>query len=221
MLLGSRNTTKSKWLRCGLVASIVLVLGGVLGMTACSSVTPPLKVTHLSQSEKDRRSAADLLKSWEAVASQFPNAVKPVEPRVRYVTLQEWPKADADCLTAHGFPATVGTGGAVAQHVVGGQEEAASIAAYQCQAMYPLDPQFNEPLNKSQLSFLYAYFIDKLTPCLTSAGYSIASPPSLQTFESSYNSKAAWSPYLSVPATDTNWDQTNKKCPQSPSGLYG
>ncbi|WP_394769485.1 hypothetical protein [Lacisediminihabitans sp.] len=136
--------------------------------------------------------------------------------------MSEWPKADADCLTAHGSPAVASRDGGVSQHVLPGQEERAAIAGYECEALYPVDPQFNEPLNKSQLAFLYAYFVDRLSPCVKSAGYSVARPPSLHSFEESYGSSESWSPYLSVSEpTSEKWTALNRRCPQFPSGLYG
>jgi hypothetical protein len=201
-------------------------MGALSGLTGCSTAAPhaqPPKLAAMSSTEKDRLNAVHLNESWTELVSQFPNAEKPnpVPTRVRYVTLDDWPQANASCLTDQGFAATVSPDGGVGTHVAPGQEEASALATYVCDVEYPIDPKFNEPLVKSQLAYLYSYYVSELTPCLQKAGFSVPDAPSLQTFEDTYNSSNPWAPYAEVKVSGDKMTRINKECPQTPTGLYG
>lgn len=205
----------------GIAITIAMTLGG------CTPAPPPpaVKIDRLSSSERAASTATGLDAAWNEIASQFPNLERPMTNLIRYVNLQEWPRAKADCLTAAGFPSEVDDDGGVSSHVAGAQASALALADFQCQAEYPLDPTFETPLNRSQLKFLYFYFTKTLTLCLEDAGFSVSPAPSFASFEDGYDSASSWTPYSTVPKQSeegkTTWAEVNKQCPQVPTGLYG
>ncbi|AWB90093.1 hypothetical protein C2138_11565 [Salinibacterium hongtaonis] len=191
-----------------------------LAMVGCAPAEEVPVVPELTSGEESALTTAALDEHWAAILAEFPNAVRPVVDKIRFVTLDEWPTVSAKCRTDEGFPAS-GEGGGVSQHVPEGQEEATEIATYRCAAKYPVDPRFTVALNDSQMSFLYKYFLDTLTPCLEDEGYEIAQAPSFQSFSSSFGTADGWTPYSDVMSTVEDWEELNAKCPQDPERLYG
>lgn len=205
---------------CGIATVIAMTLSGCTP----TPTEPPVRVSKLSDTTKAALTKTKLDESWNAVQGQYPGLKRPELKVVRYVDLQEWPKAKADCLTEAGFPSVVSDDGGVSSSVSGAQASAIAIADFQCESMYPLDPTFDVPLNTSQLRFLYHYFTKTLTPCLERAGYTVPSAPSLASFEDAYDSAKSWTPYSTVSTSDNGnmtWSEVNKLCPQVPTGLYG
>jgi hypothetical protein len=215
MKLG-RNAFSSAWMLSAIFGLLLFFLVGCV-----PSPSPEVSIKALTSAEKTQLQAKYLADRWRELTLQFPDATKPDSVLVRYVTLSEWPQAYATCVTALGFPAQVSEDGGVTGGASKEQGQAAAVAQYTCDAEYPLDPRFNQPLNNSQLDYLYSYFVDKLSPCLKKAGYSIRSAPSLQTFRDEYATAKSWSPYADVNAGGDAWAKINKRCPQNPSGLYG
>ncbi len=72
------------------------------------------------------------------------------------------------------------------------------------------------PLTDERLSKLYDFLLDQ-RDCLIAEGYSIAEPPSRETFISGYTSGSPWIPYTELPVLGAEeFFELEKKCPQSP-----
>lgn len=198
-----------------------LVMCAGSSLAGCAQQVPRVQVHQLSKVERARLERTYLMSEWAKLEEKYPKVVKPQVKLQRYVSLDEWAVEDAKCLSSLGFPATVNVDGGVSGAISPSQHEAEAVAQYACDVEFPLDPRFNRPLNDSQLQYLYSYFTGKLIPCLKKAGYSIRTPPSLQTFEDQYSTDKNWSPYDDVSVSGVVWSNLNQKCPQSPSGLYG
>jgi hypothetical protein len=75
------------------------------------------------------------------------------------------------------------------------------------------------PMTGEEISELYGYYVEDLTPCLTRRGYRVDDPPSRDVFVKNYY-EGVWSPYLNVdPPTESEWDEINRECPQDPDDV--
>ena len=190
---------------------------GTVEPTPQSSAAAPVS----SGSEQDQLDGY-----WGFVTSQFPNAVRPEVARIRFVTPEEWPQTQADCLHESGFPDVVvlPDGGIEPEGLTDAQMESYLMARYTCTAMYPIDPKFTAPLTPEQIGAVYDYYLDDLIPCLEAEGYAVPEPPSRALFLDTYLTDQ-WQPYTEV-FTGANVSQdefyrVSQKCPQWPSDLYG
>lgn len=97
--------------------------------------------------------------------------------------------------------------------VASGQQTMAAAVIEACRAGLRLPPY--EPPTRDQLTRLYYDLVDTRA-CLEGEGYTIAEPPTLDTFIDSYTTGDAWSPYLSLPDTLTagEWGHVERVCPQ-------
>ncbi|PWB96435.1 hypothetical protein DF220_00185 [Salinibacterium hongtaonis] len=156
------------------------------------------------------------------MVSQHPNAQRPDVELIRYVQPNESASAQADCLIAAGFVNTTVTpdGGVVTDFGSAAQAEPFAIAGYTCRVQYPLDPKYTAPLTNAEVMFIYDYFVEELTPCLESEGFSVTAAQSRGKFAETYESGTAWHPYEGViESTTTNeqWWSINARCPQMPT----
>ena len=94
-----------------------------------------------------------------------------------------------------------------------------SLGRYICEAEFPVDPSFYNPLNESQLKYLYYYMAHTLRSCLSAEGFEIDDPPSEQQFIENYDRNGGWQPFADVP--DQSRERLERECPQIPEGIYG
>lgn len=194
-------------------------------LTGCASGEPTLpSPPQLSEQEKNAAYSDQLDQSWQRAASEFPDAERPEVEFVRFIDQAEWAEVIVACLVDQGVDAKVsndGQGGYESQGVVG-QELSMAIAAYVCDAEYPVDPSLNQPLTDAELDYLYNYFVDVLNPCLEREGIDVIEPPSRQAFKDSLLSPDSWTPYLAVDIRgQEEWNRINRACPQAVPGLRG
>lgn len=211
--------------------SIVAVFACIamsIAISGCTSAPEPEPLASSGTSSQSATSTPFSLQqyqddSWERVTSRFPSAVRPEVSFERFVTLDDWPVARAECLSEQGFAVEVGENGGLSGRVATEQEEAFAIARYVCDVRFPSDPKFTAPLDDAQLTLLYTYFTTDLVPCLEAEGYELQQPPSLSVFKDSYYSDQNWSPYNDVMAVlgDRSFNEIDAKCPQLPGNLYG
>ena len=184
------------------------------GLVGCSSPQTPPPRTVLTESEQQ-----DLIEDARAQAesellARYPSAAIPAVALVRVVEDSEWLDVYAQCLTDAGFPATV-QGDSLNVRIAAGQEEPQAVAYYVCQAKYPVRPE--APLSDPEISYLYHYYVNSLTPCLEAEGFAIPDPPSKQQFTDDYLADVFWTPYDYVSGSNEDvWDKLNDVCPQSP-----
>ncbi|MBX9717621.1 MAG: hypothetical protein K2X36_02115 [Microbacteriaceae bacterium] len=204
-------------------ASVVTVLAVVLSLAACSSELRPPELPDYSAAELEAQTAADNQRALDDLLRDFPDAEVPDVERVRLVSLEEWPLAMAECLSAEGFGA-VAEGGGLSASAPFGQELPYAIAYYVCSVEYPIDPRVMVPLVEDQIRYLYDYYTQVMTPCLEAEGYEVPEPPSRQTFVSTYGQPGSWAPYTFVTeavSSQEEWDRVNRLCTQTPAELFG
>lgn len=150
--------------------------------------------------------------------------VWPEVDRIRYVSLDEAPHAQADCLTNQGFPASVGTDGSMTIRGSAEQESAQAEATYICALQYPMDLKYSQAFTRDQFRTFFAYYRDELIPCLQGQGLDVAPLPSEETFvEGNAMETAPWTPYDSLNLENIDVNKLNDVCPPTPSEelLYG
>ena len=201
---------------------LVVAALALSALTACAPSAPePPKLDELSSAELEEQAALDLDRWRAKYLGAFPDAELPVVERVRFITNDEWPQMMADCLTEAGFAATAIQDGLSAS-APQGQELPFGLAAYTCNAQYPVNPREFMELNEDQIRYLYDYYTQVATPCLEELGFTdLPEPPSRQSYVSSY--PGSWSIYdaISGIATEEEWVEANRLCPQTPKVLYG
>lgn len=201
------------------VASVLIVMS----LSACSSKVELPDLPDYSAMELEAQTAADNQRALDDLLRDFPDAEVPDVERVRLVSLEEWPLAMAECLSAEGFGAVAEDGGLSASAPFG-QELPYAIAYYVCSVEYPIDPRVMVPLVEDQIRYLYDYYTQVMTPCLEAEGYEVPEPPSRQTFVSTYGQPGSWAPYTLVTeavSSQEEWDRINRLCTQTPVELYG
>lgn len=173
--------------------AVAIIVGMTLLVASCggkqyvtSTSTPSAKATSaIAQSE----GAAPPLA--EQVAKQFALTKLPRVTAVRTVSQDELSGVMNQCIVGKGFPGMTGD-------VPADQTTSWHLAIYECAAMYPINPRYQQPFSKQQLDVLYTYYEGTLVPCLLSRGLSPAHPPSHATFISAVGTSAMYSPYNSV-----------------------
>jgi hypothetical protein len=208
------------------MASLTVAVAVIVGVGGCTGAEPgPPPPPQLSEQEVDAAYAEFLDQSWQRVESAFPDAERPDVDLVRFIDQSEWAEVIVACLVEQGVDAKVsndGQGGYESQGVVG-QELSMAIAAYVCDAKYPVDPSLTQPLTDAELDYVYDYFVNVLNPCLEREGIEVTEPPSRQAFKDSLLTVDSWTPYLAVlenPGQD-EWTRLNRVCPQAAPGLRG
>lgn len=200
--------------------ALVSLLATVAG---CSSSPRPPELPDYSAAELEAQTAADNQRALDALLRDFPDAEVPNVERVRLVSLEEWPFAIAECLTAEGFVAIAEDGG-FSSGAPFGQELPYALAYYVCSVEYPINPREMVPLVEDQIRYLYDYYTQVMTPCLEAEGYEVPPAPSQQTFVSTYGQPESWAPYTLVAeaaSSQEEWDRINRLCTQTPAGLFG
>jgi hypothetical protein len=147
---------------------------------------------------------------------------------VRFVTAQEWAQTQADCLTAAGVGAHVGSqNGLVLDQVPSAQNEAVQVAAYVCDVSYPIDPRTQLELPVVRAELQYRYWVRTVAPCVAALGYQLSDPPSLQTWlEQYYGGGKPWDPYVepfeqASPGNQADvLDELYRECPRDAPDIY-
>lgn len=205
-------------------AGITLSLAALaLTLTSCAAALRPPDLPDYSAADLEAQTAADNQRALDALLLDFPDAEVPEVERVRLVSLEEWPTAMADCLTAQGYLA-IAEGGGLSTAPPFGQEEPYAVAYYVCSVEYPINPREMIPLVEDQIRYLYDYYTTVMTPCLEAEGYEVPEPPSRQTFISTYGQPGSWAPYRLVAeaaSSQEEWDRINRLCTQTPPELFG
>jgi len=170
--------------------------------------------------------AESLDQEWQSLQARYPSAERPQVERVRYVSLEEWDDAIAECLQREGYSqVAVGpTGGVSYEGIADSQMQAFAIAQFSCSVQYPVDPKYFQPLTEEILTRLYDYSVGELTQCVEDLGYEVSAAPSLRTFVDSYSTDP-WSPFgdALMQANEQGADATIRlfdECPQEPSDLW-
>lgn len=169
------------------------------------------------------------LESLKAIAQTHGLTDPPEVAVVRYVSRVEAARVIAECLTAAGFPATVGPDGdSYEVESTAEQNTALGLADYTCTAQYPVDPAETQPYTQSQREVIADYLLEELVSCLADHGYPVDGvPPSRSTFLAQFTGDSApWNPYLHLqrePTAAADYDALELACPANTpiDRLYG
>jgi hypothetical protein len=203
---------------------LALAVLAVALLAGCSTPAP----TDPADRTIEQRMRAIADQAWDDLLSQHPDAERPEYRVERMITMDEWGAVIAACMNDLGFTSVKdsGDGGILSGDMHTSQAEAYDIGMYDCQARYPLDPKYSEPLTDDQLSLIYDYNVDELTPCAEALGYEIGPAPSRQQFIETYDTEP-WLPLgdiiQSIAATGDGGDiqKLLEACPDVPPNLYG
>lgn len=205
-------------MRLALAALALVLLAGCTTPVADEPVTGTM--------EQRMKLIAD--QAWDDVLSMHPDAERPEYRVERMITMDEWGAVIAGCMNDLGFTSVKdsGDGGILSGDMNPAQSESYDVGMYDCQARYPLDPKYSEPLTDDQLSLIYDYNVNELTPCAEALGYEIGPAPSRQQFIESYETDP-WIPLAdiiqNIAATGDGGDieKLLEACPDVPPNLYG
>lgn len=143
---------------------------------------------------------------------------------VRFVSNDEWAGIQVERLAEQGIQAAVGgQGGVVFDEVPAEQVETVNLAAYTCEAMYPIDPRTQTPLPRVRAVMQYDHLVNTVLPCVRELGFEVSDPPTQQTWLDQYYSGAeTWDPYTDVANSGdpADLDQVYEQCPHDAPDLY-
>lgn len=169
---------------------------------------------------------AELLRLHEAqlddLAAQMMIDDPPEVPLVRFVSSEDWPQAQADCLAGSGFSFEVSQGGiGVVGDVPPEQTDALNLAVYRCSVMYPADPRTQIPLPRVRAEMQYRYWVDTVAPCVRAQGIDPGEPPSLQVWlDQYYVNPPAWDPFDAAAGSEEQLNLLYEVCPRDAPDLY-
>lgn len=160
----------------------------------------------------------------ERLEAMFPGIGIPDVDLVRIISLPEFGEVMAQCMTEAGFNAQARADGGVSfEEIPQEQSEAQSLALYVCQAKYPVDPVYTQPLTDAQIDFLYDYYRDDFSACLQAEGFSVGELPSRSKFKEAY--AGVGEPYTPYAVLLENVDPAHVEklmsiCPEVPQELW-
>ncbi|RLP80756.1 hypothetical protein D9V34_00625 [Mycetocola lacteus] len=168
---------------------------------------------------------ADIQANLANLKAKFPDAEIPDEVRVsRIIAPDEYAEVFSRCLTDAGFTARAHPDGGIRfDEIPDEQAQAQAVALYTCQATYPLDPRYTQPLTGSQIAYLYDYYRDRLLPCLEGEGHTVSDLPSLTRFKESFDGTApGYSPFESIArgSSAEEFQRVSGLCPDFPQDLW-
>jgi hypothetical protein len=115
------------------------------------------------------------------------------------------------CLQDQGWPVEqIGNTGVSFQAVPVDQNRAAQIDQTRCEAGLNL-PEYGAP-SALDIEGVYSFWVDVLKPCYEAVGFSIADPPSLETFVESYPA-VDWAPWRFLTGSSPELEQ---RCSSDP-----
>lgn len=200
-----------------------------LSLAGCASGSPAPSASGPAQPSRTL-SAADERAIAERLAEvAVGNGVKspPEVERVRVVSLFEQPSIIVNCLSEKGVSATLNPdGGGYWLEMPADQVDAVGLAAYTCEAQYPVDPAHLGPPTDEHKQVIFEYLTRTLVQCLEDEGFTIDDVPTRETFMSSFAEAPSFNPYYQVwPLLSAvgDADALERRCPPNtpPQLLYG
>ncbi len=201
------------WLLRGVaLAASVLLLAGCTGRPA----TSPLSAAQRASIRTELLDA-----SWQSVAEQYPEALRPRISIANTVPDHDWPAAVIGCLRRLGFVAVQSGGGVEYRNGRGKTPLEYAVALYSCEGSHPAESAVAARLRPRQSASLYGYYLNVVRPCLLLAGAPSPASPDRSAVES-LAGLAGWNPYQviwtsGVPAH--RLDYLEYRCPPVPAWL--
>ena len=177
----------------------------------------------LSQQEIDGIVARDNDYRWEFYFANRPDVARPVVERRGYVAPGLAADFYAKCLSTGGFDMAYVYGVGLEFGLDPATQTAAYLAYYICAAQYPVDPIARGFLSPDQLGFMYDYYVQRLTPCLRSLGYTVPQAPQRGDFIAASFNGDSWNPYdgVALAVSSPVWTLIDERCPPLPAQTYG
>lgn len=181
----------------------VLAVGLTTALAGCATAPPPPPFPSPAemieiQQEQDRQ-------RWE---SMYPGREVPVIGIDQTVTLAELGDRVNDCVNAAQVPKSTTEGFSA--------PEALQRTIWVCESRYPVVDPTLFMLSEAQLDWLYDYFSERFTPCMTRLGYQLDLPDKVSFMESSIG-YPSWFPHESgftpMPTTQQQRDLIDRECP--------
>lgn len=205
----------------------VVVLTGLLvwalvGCAQAETLPPPPSVAPLTSDQAEQIASQELEQFAERSRQTFPGISLPDVDRVRFVSSEEYAAVVSQCLIDQGYGAHPNdTGGIKFDLVPEEQVEAQEVAFYVCQAKYPLDPKYVQPINDERLTWLRDYFEQVLVPCYAEHDVTTSPVPSAQTFIESWGTQNQWVPLRGVSIEPAQQEALEEDCPTVPDEFWG
>lgn len=226
-----RGLTSAQQGAASAIVTAGIIVSGLVGCSAQGDVTEDPAASSAPAFGQDagdwNMSEHDILSVYqsnlEGLAAQYLLDEVPEVELVRFVSVSEWPQVQSDCLTEQGFSARPGPQGGIEFDTVPDDQGAAQrIAAYTCEARYPVDPRRTVKLPQKQAEDQYEHLSTTLLTCIRGLGYEVSEPPSLEMWLSQYyGEKEFWDPYVDVARIDSvALDTLYAECPHDAPNLY-
>lgn len=176
-----------------------LCLAASLSVVACSVDGAPAEPATVDSGMHESASPRDVAeemsaesRTWSDYLGSLARSLQIEEPPevevVRLVVPEERPQVLVACVGDEGFPADAEGNRTFPSE----QLEAFNLALYTCEARYPLDERFLQPLTEGQTREIHAYLMESAVPCLAELGYELPEPPSIETFVGTFNTADAY-----------------------------
>lgn len=166
----------------------------------------------------DELALASRQKELDFLADEAGFAEPPKVDIIRWVSLNEWPQAQTECLREAGWPVELENGGVVMKPLPESQAQAYRQASYVCTAKYPVDARQSAKLSPAQNETLYDYYVEWAVPCLQGQGYQTPEPATREVWAAAEFPSSVWDPWSLVPPDD--WYTSRVTCPLYPDLQY-
>jgi hypothetical protein len=202
----------------GRLAAVVALAASAMLLAACTAAPDHPLIDDRERATIRSHILNDL---WGPVASQYPEAIRPVVSVARTVPNHEWAQTVVDCLRGQGITAGV-VGGGVSYLSSSGQTQLEyAVANYTCSAQYPSESAVVRLLTPALAEADYRYQVTVVRPCLLIAGAPSPASPNRELADS-INSLGRWNPFQVIWAGNyprgavRYWEQ---RCPPVPVWL--
>lgn len=151
----------------------------------------------------------------------------PAVELVRAVSKNEYYLVQQQCLLEQGFRTELNAAGdELTVHLADGQAGAFFEADYVCGGRFPLHEAYVTELDRRQIQTYYEWNAGTLSECMTTHGFTVSTPPTLEVFVERYEAgRGLWTPFDEVP--EELWLETvtevAKECQLEPDDedVYG
>lgn len=200
------------------MAALAALAASALLVTGCvpTREIPPARP---SESDLELYIQRDIDDQWEFLGLR--DELRP-EIEVEIVSVEDWPRAVADCMNELGYDGYRAESGGFTS--TGGlRDERESIAWYSCFAGHQFDRGESGMISSASLDYLYDYYVTTLVPCLQSHGISLHFVPTRSEAGTLTGDYAGWNPYYEISETfnptTREWDRfVYDECPPFPKG---
>ncbi|USQ78890.1 hypothetical protein [Ornithinimicrobium faecis] len=137
---------------------------------------------------------------------------------VRVITASEYDSVMQSCLADQGFEVELPAGGGFDIQLPNDQVPSFRLAHYECEGTFPVHELYRRESGPEEQRREYQWLTEVLVPCLSEEGIDVSDPPTLESFQSSYERPQRWHPVNELlesmgPARVSDLSQT---CPLDP-----